>query len=248
MTTVHSALFVLHILFGTTALILFWVPLFTEKGRLNHVKFGRYYKSTMYIVAATGALMALMVLAMPLVIKAAILSATADMERAAQYLRVFWSFLLYLSILSFTGTRHGIAVLNAKRHRERLRTASYLLPIILLTAGGPFIFYLGYAFDQTLHMIFGVLGLVVGASMLKYCLQKEIKERQWITEHIGAMIGSGIGAYTAFVAFGGRTLLADLGQWQLLFWVAPGVIGSIMSAVFCKKYKAMFETKSLAAN
>ncbi|MFT5541615.1 MAG: hypothetical protein ACI97K_001069 [Glaciecola sp.] len=246
MTMIHSALFILHILFGTTALILFWVPLFTEKGRLNHVKFGRYYKNTMYTVAASGALMALMVIAMPLVIKADVLSENADMDKAAYNLRVFWSFLFYLSILSFTGTRHAIAVLNVKDNRQQLRTVGYLFPIVLLTAGGPFIFYLGYAFNQTLHMIFGVLGLLVGASMLRYCLQKEIKNRQWIIEHIGAMMGSGIGAYTASLAFGGRTVLGDLGQWQLLFWVAPGVIGSVISAVFCKKYKLIFQIKKPA--
>lgn len=241
MTTIHSTLFILHILFGTAALILFWVPLFTEKGRLDHVKFGRYYKNTMYTVAASGALMALMVIAIPLVIKASMLSENTDMEKAAQSLRVFWSFLFYLSILSFTGTRHAIAVLNVKANRQQLRTINYLFPIILLTAGGPFIFYLGYAHSQTLHMIFGVLGLFVGASMLKYCLQKEIKSRQWVVEHISAMMGSGIGAYTAFVAFGGRAILSDLGQWQLLFWIAPGVIGTVISAIFTKRYKAIFQ-------
>jgi hypothetical protein len=45
----------------------FGVPIFTQKGKLNHVKFGRYYANSMYTVAGTGALMALTI---PLVIRA----------------------------------------------------------------------------------------------------------------------------------------------------------------------------------
>lgn len=243
MTYIHSTLFILHILFGSTALILFWVPLFTEKGKLNHIKFGRYYKHTMYVVAGTGALMALMVIAMPLVIKAAIVGENTNTEKLAHTLRVFWFFLLYLSLLSFTVTRHAVAVLQAKRDRQILRKWHYITPILLLIAGAPIILYVGYINKQTLHMVFSVLGFAVGASMLKYCLKKEIKEREWILEHISAMLGSGIGAYTAFLAFGGRTLLSDLGQWQMLFWIAPGVIGSVASAILCKKYKVVFNIK-----
>jgi hypothetical protein len=240
MTYIHSILFILHILFGTAALILFWVPIFTQKGKLNHVKFGRYYANSMYTVAGTGALMAIMVLAIPLVIRAGMISENTDTEKFAQMIRIFWVFLLYLSILSFTVTRHGIAVLKVKNNRTSLRKVSYLLPIIALVAGGPVIFYVGYVNEQTLHMLFGVLGLLVGVTMLKYCLQKNIKNREWILEHIGSMLGSGIGAYTAFLAFGGRTVLSDWGQLQILFWIAPGVIGSATSALMCKKYKRLF--------
>lgn len=240
MTYIHSTLFILHILFGTAALILFWVPVFTQKGKLNHVKFGRFYANTMYAVAGTGALMALIVMAVPLVIKADMITQNTDPDRFAHIMRVFWGFLFYLSMLSFTVTKHGMTVLKVKNNRAALRTFAYLTPIIALTAGGPFIFYVGYVNAQTLHMIFGVLGLLVGSSMLKYCLQKNIENGAWLPEHISSMIGSAIGAYTAFIAFGGRAILSDLGQWQIVFWIAPGVIGGIASALVCKKYKSMF--------
>jgi hypothetical protein len=240
MTYIHSTLFILHILSGTAALILFWVPMFTEKGKLNHVKFGRYYKNTMYTVAGTGAIMALMVLAFPLVIKASMISENTNTELLAYRLRVFWAFLFYLSILSFTVTRHAVAVLRVKNDRAPLRTFRYLLPVALLILGAPVIFYLGYTTNTILHMVFGVLGLSLGLGILRYCLQANIKHRQWVFEHISSIIGSAIGAYTAFIAFGGRVLLSDLGQWQILFWIAPGVIGTIASAILCKKYKKVF--------
>ena len=246
MTHIHSTLFILHILLGSAALILFWVPLFTEKGKLNHVKFGHVYKNTMYGVAATGAIMAIMVFASPLVIKAQMIGENTNTDKLAHTLRVFWGFLFYLSILSFTGTRHAVAVLRVKNDRKALRTWSYLTPITSLVAGAPVLFYVGYTNSQVLHMVFSILGLLVGTSMLRYCLKTEVKPREWILEHIGSMLGSGIGAYTAFLAFGGRTLLVDLGQWQILFWIAPGVVGSIASAMLCKKYKSVFNVREKA--
>jgi hypothetical protein len=32
-------------------------------------------------------------------------------------------------------------------------------------------------------------------------------------------------------------MLGDLGQWQIVFWIAPGVIGAIASARMSRKYK-----------
>ena len=88
------------------------------------------------------------------------------------------------------------------------------------------------------------LGLLLAVSMLRYCLKAKVARRQWVLEHIGSFIGSGIGAYTAFLAFGGRTLFEGLGYWQLVFWIAPGVVGSIASAILCRKYAKIFQVTS----
>lgn len=240
MLTIHSSLFFLHILFGSLALVLFWVPFFTKKGQLNHRKFGSFYTNAMYLVAASGAIMALIVLADPIGIKGADMGENVDKERAAFFYRMFWAFLLYLSLLSFVTTRHAMAVLKVKDKLQQFRTPMYLSPVILLIAAGPLFIYLGIKYDFTLHIIFGSVGLLAGIGTLKYCLQKSIKPRAWIIEHVSSMIGSGIGAYTAFVAFGGRTMLADFQQWQIVFWSAPGVIGVTASIILCKRYSRVF--------
>ena len=56
------------------------------------------------------------------------------------------------------------------------------------------------------------------------------------------MIGSGIGAYTAFLAFGGRVMFSDMGQYQILFWVAPGIIGGTAISLLVRKYKGGTKT------
>jgi hypothetical protein len=242
MTYIHSSLFFLHILFGTCALILFWVPLASKKGQLNHRRFGKAYKNVMYMVAGTGALMAIMVLAMPLVIK----HEYANAENAAvmaERLRHFWLFLLYLALLSFLSTRHGDAVLKAKDDRSQLRTTAYVLPIIALGLGGIGLIALGSMRDATLHLIFGILGTLLSVGMLRYIFRKEVAKRTYYIEHIGSMIGSGIGAYTAFLSFGGRHLFEGIGNYQLVFWIAPGVLGSILSFYLSAKYAKVYKVE-----
>lgn len=239
MTYLHSSLFILHIIFGSAALILFWVPMYTKKGQLNHKKFGRYYRNVMYAVAGTGAIMAALVLAIPLTIK----HEYADHENAAKIaenIRYFWSFLLYLALLSYTSTKHGDAVLRAKENRANLRTFAYVAPIALLFACGPLFIGIGLVRSNMLHTVFGVLGLLVGAGMLRYIFKKTMGARAYILEHVGSMMGSGIGAYTAFLAFGGRQFLDGVGSYQIVFWIAPGVIGSVLSFMLCKKYGKIF--------
>ena len=52
------------------------------------------------------------------------------------------------------------------------------------------------------------------------------------------MIACGIAIYTAFTAFGGRRLFELSWQWELVTWVAPGVIGTIAIAMYNRKYTA----------
>lgn len=237
MTTIHSLLFVIHIIFGSMALILFWVPIITKKGGLDHRKFGRHYANTMYIVAASGALMALMVISAPLVIKYQFVNENTNTEELALKLRIFWSFLLYLSLLTFVNIRHGILVLRNKRQHINMRQWPHLVSLYLLLVGGLMLLSIGLIYSNTLHIVFGVLGSVLAIQTGRFCLAKSVAANRWLIEHITASIGSGIGAYTAFMAFGGRSMFGELGQWQLVFWIAPGVIGAIASIRMSRKYK-----------
>jgi magnesium-transporting ATPase (P-type) len=246
MTYLHSFLLIAHIALGCAALLLFWVPLYTQKGQLNHKKFGRWYRNVMYSVAATGAIMAVIVLAMPLVIK----HEFANRENAAaiaENIRFFWAFLLYLALLSYTSTKHGDKVLVVKEQRHLMRTWTYVLPIALLFIGGIALTAAGLLRGITLHSVFGVLGTAVAYGSLRYIFKEQVKKHAYITEHIGSMMGSGIGAYTAFLAFGGRQLLENLGSYQIIFWIAPGVIGSILSYWLCKKYGQIFRVEQVAS-
>ncbi len=236
MSALHSVLFVIHILVGSAALVLFWIPMLSKKGQLNHVTYGHHYKTAMYAVAASGAFMAALVLVWPMAIKGDSIANAADPQRALFNVRLFSAFLLYLSVLSFTTTRHGINVLLVKGRRREMQRFDYLLPIWVLLIGGVACLYAGIAFKRTLLTVFGILGLAISASMLRYCLKGAVKRNEWVIEHIGSMIGSGIGAYTAFIAFGGRTLFSGLGSWQMVFWIAPGLLGGLAAHFIARRY------------
>ncbi|PKG93039.1 hypothetical protein [Paraglaciecola sp. MB-3u-78] len=245
MNTIHSVLFFIHIIVGSMALLLFWVPIVTKKGGLDHRKFGRYYANTMYAVAASGALMALMVIYAPLVIKHQLVHENTNTQQLASTLRIFWSFLLYLSLLTFVNVRHGILVLRNKTQHSNMRQLPHLFSIGLLFIGGLILLLFGLIYSNTLHIIFGVLGAVLAIQTGRFCLANSVSANRWLVEHLSAFIGSGIAAYTAFLAFGGRSMFGDLGPFQLVFWVAPGVIGTIAIARMSRKYKEGLAAKKL---
>lgn len=236
MANLHSLLFIVHIVFGGAALVLFWIPVMTRKGQLNHIQFGRYYRTAMYTVAGSGALMAIMVLLWPMTVKAQLFTTTQDPQAVIERIQVLWGFLLYLSLLSFTSTRHGMHTLAVKADRSELRRWHYVTPLIILLVGGIALAVSGYIYSRILHIVFGLLGVAVSVGTLRYCFKTTIKPGEWVIEHLSAMIGSGIGAYTAFLAFGGRVIYSDLGAWQMVFWIAPGVIGGIAASVIAQKY------------
>ena len=96
-------------------------------------------------------------------------------------------------------------------------------------------------------MVFAPLGLMIAWGQLRFIFAKEVEPKAWLVEHLSGYIGTGIGAYTAFFAFGGRTLFSDIGAWQYAFWILPGVIGNIAVVLLARKYRAHDAAKSRSA-
>ena len=71
--------------------------------------------------------------------------------------------------------------------------------------------------------------MVIGVSNLVYIYRKSVSPTVWLREHLGAYLGSGIGAYTAFIVFGGNSLLHASG-WVQTALGSLGVIGSFFIA------------------
>lgn len=239
MLMLHNLLLMFHIAVGSAALLLFWAPALMKKGSLDHVKFGRYYANIMYLVAGSGLIMSTLVLINPMTIHGEGIP-PVNAAQASSQIRLFSAFLLYLSWLVLTSVRHGILVLRCKQDRTPLRSLSHLSLLVVLFIGAIALTLQGISSGKTLFLVFGPLGLFISAGMLHYVLRPSIKPMQWWIEHLGAMIGSGIGAYTAFLAFGARAILTDSGSFQLLSWVAPGIIGSIVIAHQSRKYSKKF--------
>lgn len=247
MYALHQLAFYLHISIGALSLLIFWIPMFTKKGSLDHKRFGRYFAVAMYAVSISGLLMSSMDLLFPF---AGHLPPQFDQGDAARTavaaaIRERAVFLFSLSVLVLTTTRHGWLVILHRDNRQVLRRPVHVgLCAALVMVGGALLVQ-GARNGEFLFMGFAVLELFVGVGALRYAFKDTLAPKEWWIEHLGSLIGSGIGAYTAFFVFGGSRLLAQFLQggfesWSLVFWFAPGVIGSIAIGVLSRQYRQKF--------
>ena len=240
MTTFHTLLVYSHIAFGTIALILFWIPVAARKGSPLHVRAGRYYSTVMYLVSGTAFVASLMVLADPIGIRRpgeAISGAEA--AQLEQSFRLGAMFLLMLSVLVVTSVRHGLLALRERKAPGILRTPAHRALLLTLGATGVGVGYLGVSHGLVLLMIFGGVAIVAFIRMFRETLPERLTASERTIAHLGGLIGSGIGAYTAFFAFGGARFMAQLlpGQWQALAWVIAPIIGTIAISRMNRQYR-----------
>ena len=244
---IHQSSFYIHIIIGSLALIAFWLPLFAKKGSANHKKFGTVFVYSMYVVSISGVIMTMLVLMDPIAMRYPDKVLTAEQIKNISYQhRIFSSFLFMLSILVFCSTRHAVTVLKVQADRSQLKTMSYLLPIIFLGFMGALMFGVGLQEDILLFNIFGGISFFVSLGMLRYIFKAVLKQREWLIEHLGSIFGAGIGAYTAFFAFGGRKIFSIFlsGDLQVVPWIIPSIVGITASIYFSKKYRKQYRVEA----
>ena len=239
MTTLHDLIVYTHILFGAAALILFWVPVVARKGSPLHIRAGRYYTTVMYAVAATAFVASLMVLADPIGIREPGLDISGEeAAKLAQSFRMGALFLLMLSVLVATSVRHGLLALRERRVPGILKTPWHRGMILALGAVGAAVGFVGVSNKLILLMIFSAIAIAGSIRMFRDTLHERLSASERTVAHLRGLIGSGIGAYTAFFAFGGARFTAELlpGQWQALAWVIAPIIGTIAISRMRRRY------------
>jgi len=235
---------------GIIALVMFWVPVASKKGALNHRRFGRAFAMIMYTVGWSGVLMASFDLWRPLVTHPVAATTSPEAQAAISAgIRSTATFLLSLSILVLATTRHGWLVIQHKEDRRVLRRPWHVILCLALLTAGVTLLIIGSRRGEILLLIFGALEIWLAAGFLHYSFKADLAHaREWWVEHLGALIASGIGAYTAFFVVGAASLLGpllDSGSFAglgIVFWVAPGVIGGIAIAMLSRKYRRRFGT------
>jgi hypothetical protein len=244
----HQTALYLHIIAGVLALGLFWLPVISRKGDFNHKRFGRIFAIIMYSVGWSGVLMASVDLWRPLIahpVSTATLPETAAAISAN--IRSSATFLLSLSILVLATTRHGWLVIQHKDDRSVLRKPAHVALCLTLLAAGLTLLAQGGSTSNILLLIFGVLEIWLAIGFLRYSFKTSLAHpKEWWVEHLGALIASGIGAYSAFFVVGASSLLdpylanGSFAGLAVVFWVAPGVIGGIAIARISRKYRRRF--------
>ncbi len=240
MTAVHSFLVTSHIVVGAAALVLFWIPMLAKKGSRLHVGAGKAYTTAMYIVSITAFFASVMVLADPIGIRRP--GADLDLEaieRLSTNFRISSLFLLMLSVLVFSSVHHGLMALRERTSPGILKTPWHRGMIVTLGVLGITVGIIGVRVDAILLMIFGGISMFGSFGMFRETLPDRLDAKERLIAHLGGLIGSGIGAYTAFFAFGGSRYLAELlpGQWQVVSWIIAPVIGTIAINRLSRRYQ-----------
>lgn len=213
----------LHIAAGVVAFITLWLPLVARKGGPLHRRVGWVYVGAMASAATTGLL----------------ISGWRFLQSPAEHPHAL--FFLYLGVLSASSASLGVRVLRTKTrtsaHRHPFDVGLALLVLVLALFTGAW----GVAVGMPLLWGFAPVGVFSGVSTLWYWLRPPQERMHWWFEHMGAMVGSGIGTLTAFLVVNARHL--GFGGVQLATFIGPTVVGVIGLKLWERYYKRRFAPK-----
>ena len=227
----------IHIVFGFTGLAAFWVPIFAKKGAVNHVRFGKIFVWSAYVVLAAAAL--------------ALLLRTLDLTSRGvgpvdePGLFGFLVFLGYLTLITFVTVRHGMCVLRHKRDPGSIRTAlNVSLAYAAIAASMCVIAYSLIVTPPNVIILLALspIGIGIGFGNLRYMRSAPPSRRAWMYEHLGAMLGAGIAFHTAFAVFGASRLF-DIGLtgWLAVIpWILPAAVGIPATVLWTRHYRRKF--------
>lgn len=212
-----------HIAAGLAALILFWVPIFTRKGGINHRRVGRWYVNAMWVVVTSAILLCIKNLFI------------------ANYLQVI--FLGFLALITVRPLWSGISILKSKPaldSRHQLIDRSLLVLIVL---AGVVLVCLGFVLSgqamSNIIFVFGVLGLSNVFELIRSF--KKNDQVAWLRAHIYCLCVTGIASHTAFLVFGAASFIAQIfaSHWAMLPWFLPTIIGVIGIAIANRRFTAV---------
>lgn len=210
-----------HITCGGGSLILFWIPAFTRKKKGAHTRYGKIYYYLMNGVVVS-----------------ALILCVHDYLIGEVNTAIFLGF---LAVLSFYPMWHGKAVIHHRVRKSDSYNRIFVGLGMLLVVFGLFLIVYGFFFAgdgvNILMVFFGLIGFTALPDLLRYF--KRGRHGFWYQQHFRGMIISGIAAYTAFLAFGGRQIFAGWlpGSWQMLPWIMPTVIGVIALRLLKQYYQ-----------
>jgi hypothetical protein len=136
-------------------------------------------------------------------------------------------------------------VLKHKRNHSAIRSRLNFALAYLAIASS--ILIVAYAIvlkpeNMVLLLALSPVGLGVGSGNLRYIRNRPASPRDWMYEHLGAMLGGGIAFHTAFAVFGSTRIFdIDLTGWVTVVpWILPAAIGIPATFVWTRYYRRKF--------
>jgi hypothetical protein len=217
---VFHTLVALHIVTGSIGAIAFWVPVIGRKGGVNHKRWGKVFTICMLATGSFAVCMSLLTLYEPM-------GTHPHLEGMfeAPFIRgIFGWLMLHMGILTINLAWYGwLCVQNRRDHEKNLTRFNVALQFILIVAAVNSAVQ-GLIIGQFLMIGLTVVGLATAGTNLRFLYKPVRGEKDWLDEHIKALVGAGISVYTAFFAFGSVRIMPEVALNPVL-WSIPLVTG-----------------------
>ncbi len=206
-----------HIVSGAIGLVTFWVPISSQKGGSKHVRFGRVFT---YCMLITGCV-AIGIASTTLIAPAATHPALDDV---ALIRGIFGWMMLYLALLTINLAWFGwLAGVNKRDHNKNWEWRNLWLQVLVAGAAANCLVQ-GVMINQVLMIGISFVGFATVGTNMWFLMKAKPGPKDWLLEHIKALVGAGISVYTAFLAFGAVRLMPQAALSPVL-WAIPLVTG-----------------------
>lgn len=243
MDTLYGLLLPIHIAFGFLGLVAFWFPVLSPKGGTLHVRAGKVFLFSAYIVTGTAITGALLTVAQPFATHPGRLPADpAEIPAALAAMRQYSAFIACLAIITLASVFHGVRSMQTKKDPAAIRTPFHTLVNALAMAAGAGILAMGIAVRQPIFMALSPIGLLIGWGGLRYARRPPRTRRAYFYEHMGGMLGGGIAFHTAFAVLGLQRFVEYSleGLLGIMPWVLPSIIGVPAIFIWTARYRRKF--------
>lgn len=217
MLTLFHTLVAVHIVFGAIGLVSFWVPVVGRKGGPVHKLWGKVFAWAIIGAGSIAVGLGTLSLVDPL-------GTHPHLEDPVFVRGIFGVMMLYLAILTLNLAWYGLQTIANKRDHARNRRGLNLVlqPLLLLAATACAVE--GVLIGQVLMVGMSVIGFATVATNLAFMLNPKPGPKDWLREHVKAIVGAGISVYTAFFAFGAVRIMPEMALNPAL-WSVPLITG-----------------------
>jgi hypothetical protein len=217
--TLFHLLIAIHIAFGGVGLISFWVPVVGKKGAKNHRLWGKIFWTTIMVAGCVALCLASLTLIDPLATHPHLV------DRGAPFVRgIFGIMMFYLAILTLNLAWYGLLTIKNKANHSANRTGLNLWLQPLLIAAAITCAVEGILIKQYLMVGMSIIGFATAATNLVFMFKAKPAPKEYVKEHVKAIVGCGISVYTAFFAFGAVRFMPSMALHPGL-WSVPLVVG-----------------------
>lgn len=212
-----------HIVTGAPGLAGFWIPIAARKGSRLHRLSGKVFVVLMLATASFAAMMATLTILEPVATHPKL--ASHELLGHPEIIRgIFGWMMLYLAVLTINLAWYGRACIVNRNEHTRHRSLLNVALQVALTAAALNCAIQGALIGQWMMVGISVVGFATVGTNLWFMLRSRPQPLEWLTEHIKALVGTGISVYTAFLAFGAVRYVPELALSPIL-WSIPLITG-----------------------